>query len=402
MPTLRKIMDVIGVDGTACVIAVVAAAFLSIFITPTVRHFAFWLRVVDEPGPRRVHIQPTARLGGIGVLAGILGGAVLGIGVLGGSWDKVWSVLAIGAGVCFLGALDDLRSLSPVAKLSGLALAGGLLTLTGISIEIVHVPGLGAIQLGWLALPATIAWVVACSNAVNLIDGVDGAATGVVTIAACTMALCALATGDPMTAVLFGATCGAAGGFLVHNRQPASIFLGDSGSLLLGFMLAATSAAGTSKSATAWILLGTLVVLAVPFLEAIQSFIRRFCAARASDKITSILSAIRATAVADTGHIHHRLLARGLSHHRVSFILHVVTAIIGVTTLLLVPSGMVHWSAALAPLLVGVIALFVLAGLKPREAAPETPRMVIPRFEPPNSPEPANPKATPREKTLQN
>ena len=216
------------------------------------------------------------------------------------------------------------------------------------------------------------------------------------------MALCALATGDPMTAVLFGATCGAAGGFLVHNRQPASIFLGDSGSLLLGFMLAATSAAGTSKSATAWILLGTLVVLAVPFLEAIQSFIRRFCAARASDKITSILSAIRATAVADTGHIHHRLLARGLSHHRVSFILHVVTAIIGVTTLLLVPSGMVHWSAALAPLLVGVIALFVLAGLKPREAAPETPRMVIPRFEPPNSPEPANPKATPREKTLQN
>ena len=201
--------------------------------------------------------------------------------------------------------------------------------------------------------------MLATTNAVNLIDGVDGVGPGVIMISACALTLLALGLGDPTSALLFGATCGAAGGFLVFNRQPASIFLGDSGSLLLGFLIGATSAAGCTKGATALSLVGALFALAVPFLDAVQSFVRRF---RASFRYGGFSTALQATTIADRGHIHHRMLFRGLSPNRIALILCLVTTITSLSALLMLPGG-VHWGASVATTIVGVLVLFRLGSI---------------------------------------
>jgi len=370
--------QLIGDDSFACLLALIAAALLTLVTTPVVRRVALHFRIVDKPGKRRVHARSTARLGGLAVLCGIIAGSIIGAQVaqteVGGLAESVafadmWPILGIGTVVCLLGALDDLHPISARGKLLGLTAASALLAVADITIEVVSVPGIGLLRLDQFAIPVTILWILACTNAVNLIDGVDGAGAGVVMIAASTLSLFALGLGDGVTAILFAATCGAAGGFLFHNKQPASIFLGDSGSLLFGFMLAATSTAGCTKNATAMIGVGALIALAVPFLDASQSFVRRFRLALGNGTLRQrFVAAIMATAVADMGHIHHRLLRRGLSHGRVALILCLVTTIAGVAVLLMLPSGAIHWSANLTMFSVGAFALYRLAAVKDRPA----------------------------------
>jgi UDP-GlcNAc:undecaprenyl-phosphate GlcNAc-1-phosphate transferase len=169
--------------------------------------------------------------------------------------------------------------------------------------------------------------------------------------------------------VLFAAVGGACAGFLVHNRHPATVFLGDSGSLMLGFLLAATSAAGCTKQATALSLTAALLALAVPFLDTTQSFVRRFRRAAPDGGRTRLLAALRATAVADHGHIHHRLLLRGLHHGQVAHVLCLVTLALGLSTLLMLPSDGPALRVLLGALVAGGFMLTRLAALRP---APET------------------------------
>jgi UDP-GlcNAc:undecaprenyl-phosphate/decaprenyl-phosphate GlcNAc-1-phosphate transferase len=371
--TLIRLHHVLGIEGMVCLLVVAASIAVAFLTTPHVRRLALHHGAMDNPGGRRVHKRVTARLGGLAVLFAILVGTILGLLMWPGTdtemlitLSRVIPILLIGSIVCLFGALDDLTPISPIGKLTGLAVAGLLLGVSGVSIDVVTLPGLGRIEFGWFAIPATILWVLACTNAVNLIDGVDGSGAGVVTISALAMMLFALGLGDFTTGLLFAATCGAACGFLIHNRQPASIFLGDSGSLLLGFMLAASSAAGCTKSATALTLVGAVCALAVPFLDATQSFVRRFRASWLRGKTGGLREALRATAVADRGHIHHRLLFRGLSHREVSLVICLVTAVTSLTTLILLPTGQIHWTATVATLATGVFVLTRLGLVKAR------------------------------------
>jgi UDP-GlcNAc:undecaprenyl-phosphate GlcNAc-1-phosphate transferase len=379
---LLDLRHALGADGITCLIVVLASIAIAFLATPTARWLALHHGATDNPGARRVHLRITPRLGGLAVLASILGGSYLGMQLWSGSGierlsslSAVLPILLIASMVCLFGALDDLTPISPLGKIAGLSAAGLLLGVCGVSIEFVTLPWMGRVELGFFAIPATILWVLACTNAVNLIDAVDGSGPGVVTISAFALMLMTLGLGDFTTSMLFAATCGGACGFLIHNRQPASIFLGDSGSLLLGFMLAATSAAGCTKGATALTLVGALLALAVPFLDATQSFIRRFLASLRTDS-RGLLSALRATAVADLGHIHHRLLRRGMSHREVAFTICLVTMVTGLSALLFLPTGRVHWTAMVAVLVAGMFVLarlsWIRAPAKPPSQTPDT------------------------------
>ncbi len=379
-----------GRDGFVCILAFITALVVAAIATLPARWLALRLGAIDQPGGRRIHARPTARLGGLAVLVAVwlgsavaLGAEAMPLGEFDDRWRSVLPILVIGAGVCALGALDDVRGLSPMAKLAGLAAAAVALPLCGVRIDFLALPGADRFELAWLALPATVLWVLACTNAVNLIDGVDGAGSGVATVSAFVLALVALGVGDPVSAVLLAAVAGASSGFLLHNRHPATIFLGDSGSLLLGFLLAAISAAGSTKRATALLLTAALLALAVPFTDSAQSFLRRFRRARAADDVRSLRGALRATTVADHGHIHHRLLGRGLSHSQVARVLSLVTLALGLSALLMLPSERPSLRAFAGATLASAYMLLRLSALRPAtraddSSAPREPTVVLP------------------------
>ena len=353
----------LGCDAWQTLLVGCGAAFLALVATPIARRLALHHGAMDSPGARRVHARVTPRMGGVAVLFAILTTILIWLRLESSAdFDRVHTIatalpiLMLGAMVCLFGAIDDLTPISPKMKLAGLATAGLLLAVSGIRIEHVHLPWFGPFELGAWAIPATVFWVLACTNAVNLIDGVDGSGPGVVTIAGLTLALLAFGLSHPVAAVLFAATGGAAAGFLFHNKQPASIFLGDSGSLLLGFMLAATSAVGCARAETALMLTGALLALAVPFLDATQSFCRRFFRAL-RERPYAFLAAVRATARADLGHIHHRLLHRGRTHRQVARRICVVTLLLSLTGLLFLPTGEIRVEAIVMTLVIGTLVL---------------------------------------------
>lgn len=334
------------------------------------RSLAHRLGAIDVPRGRHAHRAPTPRLGGLSVFAGVLAALLVGSHVLVGRHSELLEqpqrlplVLGAAAGVFLLGVRDDTRGLSPVAKLAGLALAGTALAIGGVRIDFLELPGLGKFALGPLAGAATVVWVLACSNAVNLIDGVDGLGAGTSAVACLALALVAHGMGDPATATAFVGIAGACGGFLLHNREPARLFLGDSGSLLLGFLVASLSAQGCTKRATAIFLLAALCALAVPLLDSTQAFVRRFRRAARELGRGHWLQKLRATAIGDREHIHHRLLLRGLSHRRVARTLSLCALVPGLSALFLVHSGGIGWLAACAAALASGLVLWRLAAM---------------------------------------
>ncbi len=335
-----------------------------------VRRLAYWLGAIDVPGGRHVHRQATPRLGGIAVLVGVIAAITVGLGALAARRPEVLEqshhfgvVLVVAAGVCLLGVRDDIRALSPLTKLCGLGLAGALLACGGVRIDFIELPWLGKFACGPLAGLVTVVWVLACTNAVNLIDGVDGVGAGTSLVACFALALVAHGMGDPATATAFIAIAGACGGFLLHNREPARLFLGDSGSLLLGFLVAALSAGGCTKRATAILLVAALFTLAVPLLDSTQSFVRRFRRAARTLGRGKLLAKLRATAVGDREHIHHRLLVRGHSHLRVARTLSLCTLVPGLSALFLLPSGNTGWLTLCGAGLASTLVLWRLAAM---------------------------------------
>lgn len=354
---------------------------------------------IDVPGGRHRHRQPTPRLGGLAVLGGVAVGGTAGMLLAAASHVEVaerlprlLAVLLVAGGVCLLGAVDDVRSLRPSRKLLGLAGAGVLIVLAGVRIEFLELPWLGKVALGPWAGCCTVLWVLACTNAVNLIDGVDGLGAGVVGSACLALALLAYGMGDTASVVAFVAVGAASAGFLVHNREPARLFLGDSGSLLLGFLLAAISADGCTKRATATFLVAALLTLAVPLLDSTHAFLRRFRRAAAGCQTARWWQRLRATSVGDHEHVHHRLLGRGLSHRQVARHLCLGALVPGTTALLLVPAGgiglLTLFGCALAS---GVVLwrLFAMPrALKPTVAEAER-KLVMPSLPPRRKGEPA-------------
>jgi UDP-GlcNAc:undecaprenyl-phosphate/decaprenyl-phosphate GlcNAc-1-phosphate transferase len=288
-------------------------AIVTLLVTPLVRRYALALGIVHHPGHRDVHTEPVVRIGGVAIFAGVfaavaveaLGERLFGWGgelTSGGPGSvKVWGVLAGLVLIFVTGLIDDFHPISPGWKFAGEIVAAGVAIAAGLRIEYVGNPlGGGLIQLGLLAIPVTLLYIVGFTNVINLIDGLDGLAAGVSAIAATTLLVLAAQGNRLDAAAVAAALIGACVAFLRFNFYPASIIMGDSGALFLGFTLSVISLMGVMKSTAAIALAVPLFIVGVPIFDTASAIIRRLIWRRPIQE-------------ADKGHIHHRLLGRGFN-----------------------------------------------------------------------------------------
>lgn len=290
----------------AGLVAAVAAAVL----TPLAAGVARRLGAVDRPRERGLAERETPRLGGLAIFAAVVLAALLWLGWHGDTRGILLGALA----VCAFGAIDDVRALPAPAKLLGQVLAALVPVLAGLTVDHVTIPFLGAHDIA--ALPAgalTVLGLVALMNAVNFSDGVDGLAAGVCAIGALAFAALAFDLEKGAAGVLAGIIAGACLGFLVHNFHPARVFMGDSGSNLLGYLLGCVAIQGTLKTNAVIALVAPLAILAVPFLD--TSFV-----------VAKRLKHGKRFWEADTNHFHHRFARIGFSQRRTVLYLYAWTA----------------------------------------------------------------------------
>jgi UDP-GlcNAc:undecaprenyl-phosphate GlcNAc-1-phosphate transferase len=279
--------------------ALLVAGAAALVLTPVAARLARRIGAVATPRDRDLHDSPTPRMGGLAILAGVLlAGALFLPG------GKETRGILIGAAVAALfGAVDDKFDLPPSIKLAGQLLAAAIPVASDVYVENVTLPFVEPLSLGDLGMPLTLLGIVATMNVVNFTDGADGLAAGVCTIAAVTFAIIALSLERDAAGILAALTAGAAAGFLWHNFHPASVFMGDSGSNLLGLLLAAVAIQGVLKTAAVVALFFPLVILAVPALDA------TFVVAKRIKYRKPVYSA-------DRWHFHHRFANIGFSQRK--------------------------------------------------------------------------------------
>lgn len=344
---------------TSALLAAGVGALVTFLATPLVARLAPRIGAVDVPTQRRIHLRPVPTAGGLAMLAGFL--SAIGVArIMAGLGDEALAPvfgatseptgLVIGAIViAAVGLVDDLRDLSPPAKLAGQIVAALCPVLGGIQLVHAWVPGIGVVSLSPdLGVPLTVLGIVAMVNAVNLIDGLDGLAAGIVAIAAVAFTVFAynspgIAAVAPTSATLVGAVvAGVCVGFLWHNFHPARIFMGDTGAMMLGLVLASAAIAFVGRTADpghldfvgVFPLVIPVLVLALAYLDTLFAVVRR-------------LRRRQPVSVADHDHLHHRLLRRGFGHRRTVLVLY-------------------HWSGVVAFAAVGLALLpmrWVAAGV---------------------------------------
>jgi len=303
-----------------------ASGAVTLAITPAVRALAVRVGALDHPGPRRVHAVPTPRFGGLGMAVAVLGVAWLARALPGPAREldvrPLIGLTCASLPVLALGVLDDLGSVGPWVKLLIQACAALTLTVFGYGVPLLTNPFGDPIVTGLWSVPLTVAWVVALTNAINLIDGLDGLAVGVVAIACGALWVTGRTHGDFYVMFLSANLLGACGGFFVWNRPPAKIFMGDTGSQFLGLTVSAISLLENRKGTAALTLLLPLVALGVPVVDGTLAFVRRLVRGKPVFR-------------GDAGHIHHRLLYAGLSPQATLGVLWTFSALFGGTAILL-------------------------------------------------------------------
>jgi UDP-GlcNAc:undecaprenyl-phosphate GlcNAc-1-phosphate transferase len=313
---------------------ILAGTAFGLILTPLVSAASSTLGLVDAPGGRKVHLQSVPRLGGVAVVAGAALTLFLVTRLAGGPPDVASSLLPIliGTAIVFaVGVIDDVRPLPPWPKLLVQIVAAVLVMQAGLLVERVTIAG-QTWQLGVWSWPITLLWIVGVTNAFNLIDGVDGLAAGISIIAGATCATILVARGHTPEAILVTSLVGATLGFLVYNFAPATIFLGDGGSLPVGFVLATTAITGWQKGATALAAGVPLLLFALPIADAASALTRRILR-RGPDNRASLKAVIRRIVEPDRDHIHHQLLALGLSPRRTVILLYLFTLVFAVLAL---------------------------------------------------------------------
>jgi UDP-GlcNAc:undecaprenyl-phosphate/decaprenyl-phosphate GlcNAc-1-phosphate transferase len=307
------------VEDSAVVWGFLSAFAIVLALTPLTVRLAHRIGALDDPTDRpRVHSEPIPRIGGLAIVAGIL---IPGVAFV--TDDGPYLGILIGAlCVAALGMIDDVRGMRPSTKLLGVA-AIALIPVVGweVTFDRVTLPLLGDHDLGWTAYPLTVIWIVTLANLVNLIDGMDALAAGIVAIAAASFALLAVSFDRANAAALAAIVCGATLAFLPHNYHPARIFMGDSGALALGFVLAAVAVQGVVKTAATIALAAPLLVMAVPILD--TSFV-----------VLKRLKYRRAPWGADHNHFYHRFLRIGFSQRRTVAYLHLWAALLAAFAIL--------------------------------------------------------------------
>ena len=291
-------------------IAFAVAFFFGIGLTWLIRNLAIRWGLYDEPEGRKIHTTPIPRLGGIAVAIAFF---VPLIALM--WWDNdisaaffaeqglLISLLGGGSLILAVGIHDDLRGASALTKFIGQTTAAMIVFHAGVQISVISIPFAGVVVLGPWTFPVTVFWIVLVTNAINLIDGLDGLAGGVAVLAGTTLFVMSLVEGNVVGALLLISMVGATLGFLRFNWNPASIFLGDTGSLFLGFLLALASTHGSQKSFTLFSIVAAFVALALPIFDLSMAVVRRYLVGK------PVFSA-------DQYHVHHMLLRKGMSQRK--------------------------------------------------------------------------------------
>lgn len=300
------------------IIALIIAYLLGVFIVPLVIAYSKKQGLIDKPNERKIHTEPISRLGGVAIWSSTMLTFLFLVFLSYYPYGKLLSGILLGSSLMFLlGLIDDIYTLNAKFKLFIQIAIATLVYLLGVKIDSIINPFGGAIELGHFSYPITLLWIVGISNAINFIDGIDGLAGSVITVNSITLGIIAVAMvpPSPMSALIAFILAGSMLAFLTYNFNPAKIFMGDSGALFAGFLLATLSITGVMKGATLAILL-PFVVLAVPIMDITYASLRR-------------ISKGKSPFVADSEHIHHKLLKAGFTQNKTVAILTAVAIVAG-------------------------------------------------------------------------
>ena len=342
------------------VIAFLLAFITAFVITPHTMRLAKRVGAIDIPNDRRVNKKPMPRLGGLAVISGFLlfiiylliTTSLEGKINLFGEENYYFKLIGFFIGIVILGIvcyIDDVKGIPSYAKLTAQIVAAIIVVAFGIKIEDISIPFIeGKIEIGGVfSYILTVCWIVGITNAINLIDGLDGLSSGVTLISCLSLLMVFALNGSPLIAIiLITALAGAIVGFLPFNFSPAKTFIGDTGSNFMGFSLAIISILGVAKTYTALVLIAPIIILAMPIFDTLFAIFRRIIKGKS----------LKAVFKPDKGHIHHKLMAKGYTQKQAVLIMYGITAILGMFAVILLESGI--WKAlSFALLILAIVAI---------------------------------------------
>jgi UDP-GlcNAc:undecaprenyl-phosphate/decaprenyl-phosphate GlcNAc-1-phosphate transferase len=322
-------------------------SFLTVLlVTPLVIKFAILIGVTDKPDKRKVHQTLMPRLGGLAIVIGV----VAGYFTAGLQYNAVTGITLGGIIIVIVGLLDDKFTISPKTKLAGQLIAALVIVGTGLTIDFISIPFVGRFELEYWAYPVTIFWILAITNAINLIDGLDGLAGGISSIVIATIAIMAGLNGNILILTLSLIVLSSTIGFLFYNFHPAKIFMGDTGALFLGYCISVLSLLGLYKSVTLFSFVVPIIILGVPVFDTTFAIIRR-------------LANKQPISAPDKGHLHHRLLQLGLSHRNTVLLIYGLSILFSVAAAIFSSTTVWGAIAIIAGLLVLLEVIAELIGL---------------------------------------
>ncbi|MFA8437286.1 glycosyltransferase family 4 protein [Pueribacillus sp. YX66] len=315
------------------IIAFLLAFIVTVITTPIVKKIAYQFNIVDKPTGRKVHEGDMPRLGGLAIVFGVVAGFLYLT-----PESPYMTRIVLGALIIIIvGIIDDKMTLSAKTKFIGQIIAALVVISSGLHIEYVTIPLYGKFEFGIFSYVITVLWIVGITNAINLIDGLDGLAAGVSSIGLATILIMSVLDNQMLVVALSVILLGPTIGFLFFNFYPAKIFMGDTGALFLGFSISIISILGLFKSVTLFSLVIPIVILAVPIFDTFFAIIRRMINGQ---KITR----------PDNKHLHHRLISMGFSHRATVFIIYGVSTFFGISAIIFTASTL--WGSLLIIILV--------------------------------------------------
>lgn len=330
------------------ILAFIIAFIIAYATTPFVKEVARKVGAVDKPdGGRHIHKKPIPLLGGLAIFYGFVVSVLCLCDISMGVRGMILGSLVI----IITGIFDDIYSLRPMVKLAGQILAALVMVLHGVVIYRLSMPTViapsGALELGFLSVPITIIWIVAVTNAVNLIDGLDGLAAGVSSIASMTLFCIAIIASENNIALITAALAGACFGFLPYNFNPAKIFMGDTGSMFLGFILSSVSIMGLFKAYAVISFVVPFLVLGLPLFDTGFAIFRR-------------LKNHKPIMGADRGHLHHKLLDMGFSQKQTVGLIYLICTVLGLSAVVLIGAGAVRAIVLVAAIIITMVAAYLI------------------------------------------
>lgn len=377
---------------TAFVSSFIIPVLLALLITPWVIKFAIWIKAVDMPGGRKIHKTVTPRLGGLAIISSI----AISLGIIYLLFPDLFDgirqqtrqigIIVISFfSIFLLGFWDDIKPLKPGIKFGVQFVVAALIYFAGFKISNITNPlGAGMLNVEMIDFPLTLLWIVGVTNAFNLIDGLDGLASGVATIACVSIFTLAALGGELWAAILALVMAGALVGFLRYNFSPAKIFLGDSGSLFIGLALALMSIQSTTKISTGFALLFPMLVLGLPITDTLISMLRRFLGSYLPDKSDNnrqtVLGKLHRMFTPDSSHIHHQLISLGLTHRNTVILLYFISAFFAMAAIIITQVDTFEKSVGIT--LTCALAIFLgIKKLRYREIAIFNNGMMLPVYE---------------------